>query len=143
MRRLTLASLTVFASAAALASCATTDRPEPRSEKAQAELARWLDGRVAGKAQTCLPSYRSQDMVVIDENTLLFRDGSRRVWRTDLKGPCNGLGRPNTALLTKQFGGTGLCSGEIARVIDTSFGGTVGSCALGDFVPYEGPGRRR
>jgi hypothetical protein len=81
-------------------------------------------------------------MVVIDENTILFRDGGNRVWRTDLRGPCNGLGRPGTALLTKQYGGTGLCSGEIAQVVDTSLGFTVGSCALGDFVPYTGPGRR-
>jgi hypothetical protein len=82
-------------------------------------------------------------MVVIDENTLLFRDGSNRVWRSELRGPCNGLGRPGTALLTKQFGGSGLCSGEIAQVIDTTGGFTVGSCALGEFVPYTGPGRRR
>jgi hypothetical protein len=142
MRPLTLASLTVLASAGLLASCATTSAPEPRSAKAQAELSRWLNGRVAGRPQSCLPTYRSQDMVVIDENTLLFRDGSNRVWRSDLKGPCNGLGRPGTALLTKQFGGSGLCSGEIAQVIDTSQGFTVGSCAIGDFVPYTGRGAR-
>ncbi|HZH07524.1 MAG TPA: DUF6491 family protein [Lautropia sp.] len=142
MRPLTLASLTVLASAGLLASCATTSAPEPRSAKAQAELSRWLNGRVAGRPQSCLPNYRSQDMVVIDENTLLFRDGSNRVWRSDLKGPCNGLGRPGTALLTKQFGGSGLCSGEIAQVIDTSQGFTVGSCAIGDFVPYTGRGAR-
>jgi hypothetical protein len=143
MRRLTLASLTVLASAGVLASCATTDRLVQRSAKAAAELASYLDGRVPGQPQQCLPNYRSQDMVVIDENTLLFRDGSNRVWRTELRGPCNGLGRPGTALLTKQFGGSGLCSGEIAQVIDTSQGFAVGSCAIGDFVPYTGPGRRR
>jgi hypothetical protein len=142
MRRLTAISLTVLASAGLLASCATTSAPEPRSAKAQAELSRLLDGRVAGRAQSCLPTYRSQDMVVIDENTLLFRDGSNRVWRSDLRGPCNSLGRPGTALLTKQFGGTGLCSGEIAQVIDTAQGFTLGSCAIGDFVPYRGRGRR-
>lgn len=143
MRRLTLASLTILASAGLLASCATTGTPEPRSPRALAELSSYLDGRVPGRPQSCLPNYRSQDMVVIDENTLLFRDGSNRVWRSDLRGSCNGLGRPGTALLTKQFGGTGLCSGEIAQVIDTSQGFAVGSCALGDFVPYTGPGRRR
>lgn len=143
MRRMTIASLTILASAGVLASCATTGMPTPRSPGAQAELSRWLDGRVPGRPQSCLPTYRSQDMVVIDENTLLFRDGNNRVWRSDLRGPCNGLGRPGTALLTKQYGGTGLCSGEIAQVVDTSQGFTVGSCALGDFVPYNGPGIRR
>nr|WP_314442255.1 hypothetical protein [uncultured Sphingomonas sp.] len=142
MRRLTIASLTILASAGLLASCATTGTPEPRSPRALAELASFLDGRVPGKAVSCLPTYRRNDLVVIDENTILFRDGSNRVWRNDFKGPCNGLGRPGTALLTRQFS-SNLCSGEIAQVIDTSQGFTVGSCALGDFVPYTGPGRRR
>lgn len=143
MRRLTIASLTVLASAGLLASCATTGQVEPRSLRAQAELTRWLDGKVAGKVQSCLPNYRSQDMVVIDENTILYRDGARRVWRTDMRGSCNGLGRPGTALLTRQFGGTGLCGGEIAQVIDTQNGFIVGSCAFGDFVPYTGSSARR
>jgi hypothetical protein len=138
MRRLTALSITVLTCSGLLASCATTSAPAPRTAKAQAELSRLLDGRVAGKAQTCLPNYRSQEMVVIDENTIVYREGSTRVWRTDLKGPCNGLGRPGTALLTRQFGGSGLCSGEIAQVIDTSQGFAVGSCAMGDFVPYTG-----
>jgi hypothetical protein len=142
MRRLTIASLTVLASAGLLASCATTDRPEVRSPKAQAELTRLLGTRVAGRPQQCLPNFRTQDMTVIDENTILYRDGANRVWRNDLRGPCNGLGRPGYALLTKQFGGSGMCSGEIAQVIDTQNGFTVGSCALGDFVPYTGPGPR-
>ena len=142
MRSLTLASLATLASAVALASCATTSEPEPRSIKAERELSLWLDGRTVGKPQSCLPSYRSGDMVVIDEKTILFRDGANRVWRTELNGSCNGLGRPGTALLTKQFGGTGLCRGEIAQVIDTSQGFTVGSCSIGDFVPYTGRGRR-
>lgn len=142
MRRLTIVSLTVLASAGLLASCATTGTPEPRSPKALAELDRLLTGKVAGQPQQCLPSYRSQDMVVIDENTILFRDGSNRVWRTEMRGPCNGLGRPGTALLTKQYGGAGMCSGEIAQVVDTQNGFTVGSCAFGDFVPYVGPARR-
>ena len=142
MQRLTLASLTILASTAVLASCATTEQPQQRSPKALAELASYLDGRVPGKPVSCLPSFRRDDMVVIDENTILFRDGANRVWRNDLKGPCNNLGRPGTALLTRQFSSS-LCSGEIAQVIDTAGGFTVGSCSLGEFVPYTGPGRRR
>lgn len=142
MRRLTLISLTVLTSAGLLASCATTATPEARSVRAQAELTRLLGTRVAGRPQQCLPNYRTSDLTIIDENTILYRDGANRVWRNDLRGPCNGLGRPGTALLTKQFGGTGMCSGEIAQVIDTQNGFTVGSCALGDFVPYTGPGPR-
>ncbi|GLR46561.1 hypothetical protein [Sphingomonas astaxanthinifaciens] len=141
MRSLTLASTLVLAASAALVACATPREAYVRSPDAEKELARWLDGRVAGKPQTCLPSFRSQDMIVIDERTILFRDGANRVWRNDVNGPCSGLGRPGYALLTKQFG-TGLCRGEIAQVVDTLNGFTVGTCSLGDFVPYTGPMRR-
>ena len=55
MRRLTLASLTILASAGLLASCATTGTPTPRSADAQAELSRWLNGRVAGRAMAGAP----------------------------------------------------------------------------------------
>ena len=141
MRNLTLASTLVLAASATLVACATPREAYVGSPDAEKELARWLGGRVAGKPQTCLPSFRSQDMIVIDERTILFRDGANRVWRNDVNGPCSGLGRPGYALLTKQFG-TGLCRGEIAQVVDTLNGFTVGTCSLGDFVPYTGPMRR-
>ena len=140
MRRFVALALT----AATLSGCAYNSAPQPRSPRAAQELDRYLAGRVAGPAQSCLPTYRSQDMVVIDENTLLFRDGANRVWRTELRGGCSGLGTPGRALLTRQFGSSQLCRGEIAQVIDTSSGGfIVGSCSFGDFVPFNGPGVRR
>ena len=142
MRRLHLATLATLIATFGVAACATINGPIERSPEAQRDLARWLDGRVAGTAQSCLPSFRSQDQIVVDENTILYRDGSNRIWRNDMRGPCNGLGRPGTAILTRQFSGGSLCSGEIAQIIDTSAGFTVGSCSFGDFVPYTGPQRR-
>ena len=47
--------------------------------------------------------------------------------------------RPEPLVLVTRTSGTGLCSGDIARVVDVSNGITVGSCALGEFVPYTGP----
>lgn len=141
MRGLTVASVAILSAATGLAACATTATPEVRTVAAQQELSKWLAGRVAGRPQSCLPNSRATDMVVIDERTILFRDGANRVWRNDVNGPCYGLGRPGYALVTKQFG-TGLCRGEIAQVVDTSTGFNVGSCSLGDFVPYNGRGLR-
>jgi hypothetical protein len=80
-------------------------------------------------------------MVVIDERTILFRDTLRRVWRTEIEGGCAGLGRPGTALVTRPTGGSGLCSGDIAQIVDTCTGSFVGSCALGLFVPFTPAGR--
>jgi len=142
MRRLHLATFATLVTAFGIAACATVDRPIVRSAEAQRELARLLDGRVAGQAQGCLQTFRTQDQIIVDENTILYRDGSRRIWRNDMRGPCNGLGRPGTAIVTRQVSGGSLCSGEIAQIIDTAGGFTVGSCSFGDFVPYNGPQRR-
>jgi hypothetical protein len=100
---LTLASLTVLASAGLLASCATTaTRAALARRRPTVALARRPRRR---QAQSCLPTYRSQDMVVIDENTILFRDGATASGAPTCAGRAMGLGRPGTALLTKQFGG--------------------------------------
>ena len=138
MRALITAALVT----ATLAGCAVNNAQQgQRSLRGQQTLDRYLTGKTAGAPQSCLPRYRSDDMIVVDDNTILFRDGSNRVWRNDPAGGCSGLGRPGTALVTRSFGGTGLCRGEIATVVDTGSGFTVGSCSLGDFVPFTGPRR--
>lgn len=123
---------------AALASCAAAPQPG-RSAKAESRFQELLAGKVAGPAMSCLPSYRTSDMVVIDDQTVAFRDGSRRVWLADLRQGCSNLGSGFYALVTRQFGGGGLCSGDIAHVTDLTSGFTVGSCVFGDFVPYVRP----
>lgn len=139
MRALITAALVT----ATLGACAIGDTQQgQRSLRAQQTLDQYLSGKVAGQPQSCLPRYRADDMVVVDDRTILYRDGSNRVWRNDPVGGCSGLGRPGTALVTRSFGGTGLCRGEIAQVVDTSAGFTVGSCSFSDFVPYTGPDRR-
>jgi hypothetical protein len=135
-----LISLSLFA--AALAGCSVQpDSMAVRGPRAQQELDRYLVGKVAGAAVSCLPDYRTSDMTIVDEQTILFRDGANRVYRNDPPGGCSGAGRPGSTLVIRRFGGTGLCRGEIVQVADllTGFGG--GSCALGDFVPYTTPGR--
>lgn len=137
------AVITAALLAASVAGCTASNAEQgQRSLRSQQTLDRYLTGRVAGKPQSCLPYYRSDDMIVVDENTILFRDGANRVWRNDPLGGCSSLGRPGTALVTRSIGGTGLCRGEIANVVDTGSKFVVGSCSLGDFVPYTGPERR-
>ena len=128
--------------ASVLASCAAAPQRTTYNVKGQERLAELTAGKVAGQARTCLPSYRSNDMVVIDENTIAFRDGSR-VWVNHMQGGCSNLraGGPY-ALVTKSFGGMGMCRGDIAQVADVQNGFTVGSCVFGDFVPYVKPGTR-
>ena len=117
-----------------LCACATASEPAQRSVKDQATYDRMLAGKIAGKAEKCLPTRRSNDMTVIDDNTILFRDG-RTVYVNQPLGGCMNLNRSGSALVTKNFGPQ-LCRGDLATVVDNSSGMTLGACSLGDFVPY-------
>jgi hypothetical protein len=123
-----------------LASCTTAPEPTYRSANKQAELAKLLTGKVAQRPISCLPHYRSGDMRVIDDDTIAFRDGGRRTYVAHLNGGCSNLGSGGAALVTHQYGSADLCRGDIARVVDTLNGMTIGSCSFGDFTPYVGPG---
>jgi hypothetical protein len=123
-----------------LASCTTTPQPTARAADKQVELAQLLAGKVAQRPIGCLPHYQSGDMRVIDDNTIAFRDGARRTFVAHMNGGCSNLGSGSFALVTHQFGSADLCQGDIARVVDTLNGMTVGSCSFGDFVPYTKPG---
>jgi len=132
-------NLTIAVIASALAACTTAPEPMTRSAEAEAKLGNLLAGKTAGAPVNCLPSWKSGDMVVIDDNTVLFRDNPRRYYRNDFRGgTCSRLGSGSYAMVTRTTS-TSLCSGDIAQIVDVSNGFTVGSCVLGDFVPYEGP----
>jgi hypothetical protein len=127
--------LMLAVAATGLAACETADSPpDARSAYQQRTYDREITGKVAGRPEKCLPLQRSNDMVVIDDDTILYRDG-RTTYLNRPLGSCNMLGRGSYALVTRSTG-SALCRGDIANVVDASTGVTVGSCALGDFVPY-------
>lgn len=128
-------ALSLLLMSAALAGCATQPAPE-RSAQAAAEFQRLTAGKVAGEPVSCLAPYRSGDMVTIDDNTVVFKDG-RTAYVNHMNGGCSGLGSGFYALVTRS-NGSGLCRGDIAHVVDPTSGFTVGSCAVGDFIPYKG-----
>jgi hypothetical protein len=130
MRSMSLLLLT-----AALGGCMTSP-PPGRTAEAEAHLNQLLAGRTAGPPRSCLSDFRANNMVVIDDDTVVFRDG-RTVYRNDFMGAgCSRLGSGHYALLTRRVGGIGLCRGDIAEVKDLANGMTVGSCVVGDFIPY-------
>ena len=130
-----------FALVAAIVGCSTApQQPAEMSPKAQQRLAKLLDGKVPGTPQSCLPEYRQEDMIAVDGNTLVFRDSPGRVWVNTPQGDCSLLESGPYALVTRRAGGIGLCRGDIGQVMDTMSGATVGSCVMGDFIPYTRPG---
>ena len=130
----------ILAAAAALSSCTMSVAPPDGQLASQRELQQLLYGKVAQRPISCLPHYLSNDMRVIDDETIAFRSGRNRVYVAHMEGSCNGLAQGHNALVTKQYGNAELCRGDIARVVDTMNGFTVGSCVFGDFTPYVRPG---
>jgi hypothetical protein len=124
---------------AMVAGCSTAEEQPMRSAEAQNQYQRLLAGKVAGPAVNCLPASRMNDMTVIDESTVVFRQGGGHLYVANMQGACSNLGRPSYAMLTKQPSSLSLCHGDIAQVIDTHNGMTVGSCVFGSFTPYSGP----
>jgi hypothetical protein len=121
-----------------LGSCSTAPQPTMRSAEGQREYERLIAGKVAGPPVTCLPSYNSNDMIVIDERTIAYRAGGARTFINHMRGDCDGLGR-STALVTRSFGSGETCSGDVAQVADLTSRTVVGSCLFGEFIPYTKP----
>ena len=119
------------------ADCTTAPVQETRSPRAQRELAEAMAGRTPGPPVRCIPRFKANQMEVIDDWTILFRDG-RTVYVQNPRGGCSGLGGGRT-LVTRQFGTSQLCDGDINHTVDLTSGIQGGSCVFGPFVPYTGP----
>ena len=128
--------LTLMITASAITSCTSGPQSAEYDAANAAKLQATLAGKVAGAAVSCLPSFRSNDMIRVGDDVAVFRDGRNRVYVNRLHGRCNGLGNPNYTLVTKTVSSSSVCRGDIARIVDLPTGMTVGSCSFGDFVPY-------
>lgn len=118
--------------------CSTTPAQQVQSPRAQRELADALAGRTQGAPLRCIPSYRADQMQVIDDNTILFRDG-RTVYVQKPRGGCPGLASGGRTLVSRKFGTSDSCDGDINHLVDLSSGIGGGSCVYGPFVPYTKP----
>ena len=124
---------------AALAGCTAAPPGPPQpvqlDAKAQSRMAQLLSDKAPGRPSSCLPNWRTREMTVISDDTIIFRESPGRVWVQKPRNACNLLAAGPYALVTRSSTGS-LCSGDIATVVDTMSGTTVGSCVMGDFVPY-------
>jgi hypothetical protein len=116
------------------ASAATMAKPDDVSKSTQA-LAKALAGRTPGPATRCVNNFRSSDMKIIDDGTILFGDG-KTIYLQRPVGGCPGLHVGGNTLVARQFATNRLCQGDINEVVDARNGITIGSCVFEDFVPY-------
>lgn len=134
------------AAAGAVAACTMIAGPQPtavRTVDSQHQLDLLLAGRVPFRPVACLPSSSAggNDMRVIDQNTLTFRYGTE-VYVVHTTG-CTSLtpNGPYSLVSHQPGGGTGLCRGDPAQVVEGGSGFPVGSCLITDVTPFV-PARR-
>jgi hypothetical protein len=105
------------------------------SQKNAQKLAKALAGRTPGQPVSCIGNSRGSNMQVVDDYTILFKEGGT-VYVQKPRGGCIGLGSSNYTLVTRIAGSNRLCRGQIGELVDRVTGFSYGSCVFNDFVPY-------
>jgi hypothetical protein len=98
------------------------------------KLAKLLDGRVAGDPKSCITTNRSDNMQVIDNTAIVYKDGNT-IWVNRTAHPEN-LDRDDI-LVINRFSGSQLCKLDQVTTIDQGSGFFNGVVFLQDFVPYK------
>jgi hypothetical protein len=133
------ASLGLLVVAALTGSAAIADGKPPKlSEREARNLSRALEGKQPGPPTSCVRMGLGSDgLRAISDEVLIYKIDSKLTYRNDVSGRCSGLSSGGALLLkptNNQY-----CRGDIAQVLDLSSRIPIGSCALGDFVPYRTP----
>jgi hypothetical protein len=126
----------LLACSALLGACATA-RQDARDPSAERELSEALEGRVAGKPERCINNDSSVQVEVIDQSTILYRDG-RTLYVQNPRGGCPGLGGGTYTLIARPFGSQ-LCDRDIINLADLRTGMGGPTCVFGPFIPYTRP----
>ncbi|MES2987072.1 MAG: DUF6491 family protein [Pseudomonadota bacterium] len=126
--------MAVVMGALALAGCAATAQPQSKvQERAGRELAKALEGRVAGEPRDCISAMGTSGPQIIDGRTMLYRQGSK-VWRNDLPTSCPGL--DDDDLLVIELWGSQICRNDHFRANSRTSMIPGPSCRFGKFTPY-------
>ena len=97
------------------------------------QLAKLLDGRVAGEPKDCLSLPSIDSSQIIDKTAIVYRDGST-LWVNRPRSGADSLD-DDDVLVTKTTGSQ-LCSIDTVQLHDRSSHFWRGFVSLGEFVPY-------
>lgn len=111
----------------ALAGCAPSVAPERVAQTSE------LTGRVPEAARSCVATFPSQNLRVIDSSTLAYGYG-RTIYVNRLAGPCPGISQTSTLIVDVQSGQ--YCRGDRVRGLEPGAIIPGPRCLLGDWVPY-------
>lgn len=103
---------------------------------AEDPLDKAIEGRTAGKPQSCVASRGSSALRAIDRRTIVYDDGPT-VWVSKTESDCF---RPHETLIVSMHGSQ-YCRGD--RVSSLAIGSVISgpTCLLGTFTPYRRPPR--
>jgi hypothetical protein len=122
---------TLFIAAALAAVPAATSAREKLAPEDQ--LAKLLDGRVAGEPQDCLPLTSLGSSRIIDKTAIVYGNGGT-LWVNRPKGGAESL--DDDDILVLKTTGSQLCSIDTIELHDRTSHMYSGFVSLGKFVPY-------
>lgn len=126
-----LGTLAIIAVTAGLVAAPLT-AARPTGEE---QLAKLIEGRVAGQPQRCISTFGSGNLTVIDKTAIVYKAG-KKVWvnRTAYPESID----DDDILIIRKFGDSSrLCRLDNITLADRFSGMFSGAIFLGDFVPYE------
>lgn len=126
MRKIALALAT---GAALMAGSAVEARTKLSGEE---QLAKVLEGRVAGTPVDCISLFDSRDQRVIDKTAIVYGNGSTIY----VNRPSNARDLDRDDIMVTNLTGSQLCSVDIVRTHDRSGFNYTGFVGLEQFVPY-------
>jgi hypothetical protein len=99
----------------------------------EAELAKTLEGRTAGKPVNCISLNRVRGSRIIDDTAIVY-DAGGTLYVNRPRSGAESLDRWDT--LVTRLHSNRLCSIDVVRLYDSSSRMETGFVLLGDFVPY-------
>lgn len=123
-------ALVFAAGAALLASPATQARERPTGEQ---QLAKVLEGRVAGKPVRCISMPQVRDTRIIDKTAIVY-DAGRTIYVNRPHSGAASLDRDD--ILVTRLTSSQLCSIDTVQLHDRTSRFWSGFVGLGEFVPY-------
>jgi hypothetical protein len=113
-----------------------TARDHRDNSKAEAQLAKALEGRVAGKPVSCISQQNITSSTVYDGTAIVYRVGSTLYVNRPRMGQTS---LDSDDILVSRTYGSQLCSLDTIRLVDRSVRFQTGFVGLGEFVPYSKP----
>jgi len=121
----------LLAAAAVAAAPAATAREKLAPED---QLAKLLEGRVAGEPQDCISLSTTRSSQIIEKTAIVYKSGGT-YWVNRPKGGAESL--DDDDILVTKTTGSQLCSIDAVELRDRSSHMYAGFVSLGKFVPYK------